>query len=198
MELEWINRKTAWWYICGQWDLVCFLHSRPFVLNSETRISLRYLFHPYSSQNHSSSSPLSTRLKTPRKYFRSHKSSPSLPLYELPCWDHHFRHHRASLTSPTLFSALSKMESHLFFHNTLGSMSSLLHISFLTFSSFPFPFTFTCCALAQGVVFSSDLYLSMALCLINTASRSGHSPNPASLQGGWERVRKWGERNSEI
>lgn len=44
-------------------------------------------------------------------------------------------------------------------------------------------FPFTHCALAQGAVFLSDLYRSLAVCLINSASRPGDSPNPDSLWG---------------
>lgn len=71
-----------------------------FGLNSETRISLRHLFHLYFSPNYWS--PLTTCLETLHRYHRSLKSFPSPPLYKPSCWVHHFRPYHHSFTSPAI------------------------------------------------------------------------------------------------
>lgn len=67
-----------------------------FGLNSETRISLRHLFHLYFLPNYWS--PLTTCLETLHRYHRSLKSFPSPPLYKPSCWVHHFRPYHHSFT----------------------------------------------------------------------------------------------------
>lgn len=165
-----------------------YFNSLVFVLNSETP----HLFKaPFSSFYLIESLIFSSFIHTPRDTSDTYSTSDlSNPSHRCPFISPPAEFIILDLIEPPsphglfVLCSLSNTGSHLLFHSTPGFVPSPRSVSFRRSLSFAFPSTFTQCALALGAAFSCDLYLSTAVCLINTASCPGRSPNPASLQGG--------------